>query len=257
MTASETASETASDARGPASGPTPAASLRDARFAVQAAELGHIAAKVHAAGWTPATSSNFSFRIDGGHCAVTASGRDKSRLDADDLLIVDLGGRVAEAPEGARPSAETGLHTALYRRDPAIGAVLHVHSPRAVLAPMFLARDGRVVISGYELLKAFDGVATHAGSLSLPVVPNSQDIATLADVVDGKLDALYAEGSSGGSSFGRSSGSSFGPWAYLIEGHGVYVWGPDLSSTARHLEALDYLLGLELERHRLTGAARA
>lgn len=236
---------TASDARVPASDLPPMASLRHARFAAQAAELGHIAAKVHGAGWTPATSSNFSFRIDDGHCAVTASGRDKATLDADDLLIVDLGGRVTEAPADARPSAETGLHTALYRRDPAIGAVLHVHSPRSVLAPMFLGRDGRVIISDYELLKAFDGVVTHEGSLTLPVLPNSQDIAALADAVDAELDALGA------------GDSGTGSWAYLIEGHGVYVWGPDLGTTARHLEALDYLIGLELERHRLTGAARA
>lgn len=232
---------TASEAGIAASGSRSASGLRDARFAVRAQELGRIAGTIHRAGWTPATSSNFSFRVDAGHCAVTASGGDKSNIDGSDMLIVDLAGRVTDAPNGARPSAETGLHTALYQRDPAIGAVLHVHSPRSVLASMFLERDRRVTISHYELLKAFHGVTTHEGSLTLPVLENSQDIASLAIAVDAQLDQLDAEGS----------------WAYLIEGHGVYVWGPELATTARHLEALDYLLGLELERYRLTGAARA
>ena len=31
-------------------------------------------------GWTPATSSNFSQRLDERHAAITVSGRDKGRL---------------------------------------------------------------------------------------------------------------------------------------------------------------------------------
>ena len=32
------------------------------------------------AGWTPATSSNFSHRLDERHAAITVSGKDKGRL---------------------------------------------------------------------------------------------------------------------------------------------------------------------------------
>ncbi|HSG90116.1 MAG TPA: methylthioribulose 1-phosphate dehydratase [Pseudomonadales bacterium] len=228
----------------PSSSPqTPASGRvwRDEGFRRDAGDLGRIAAELHARGWTPATSSNFSFRIDADHCAVTLSGRDKARLGADDLLVVRLDGTVVDALPDARPSAETGLHTALYRRDATIGAVLHTHAPRAVLAPMFLARDGELVLEGYELLKAFAGNDTHETRLRIPVLANSQDIDALADEGDRRLAAQGADR----------------PWAYLIEGHGVYVWGPDLAAAARHLEALDYLLGLELERHRLAGGARA
>ena len=208
--------------------------LRDDRFCALADELGRIAAELHLRGWTPATSSNFSFRLDADHCAVTASGRDKARLGAGDLLVIRNDGTLVDAmdaPEGARPSAETGLHTALYRRFPAAGAVLHTHAPRSVLAPRLLG-DGRgLVLEGYEMLKAFDGIDTHDHRMQVPVLGNNQDIKALAAEADARLDEL----------------GDRPVWAYLIAGHGGYVWGPDLATTARHLEALDYLLGLELE----------
>ena len=39
-----------------------------------------------------------------------------------DIMLVDADG---QSLDGRKPSAETGLHTALYRRCPAAGAVLH------------------------------------------------------------------------------------------------------------------------------------
>src|SRR5690606_743475 len=76
----------------------------------QIADAGRI---LGARGWTPATSSNFSMRLDSEHAAVTISGRDKGKLGIDDIMVVDLAGQ----PVGtsARPSAETALHTQIYR----------------------------------------------------------------------------------------------------------------------------------------------
>src|SRR5690242_18207470 len=87
-----------------------------------------------ARGWVPATSGNFSVRIADDTIAITASGIDKGALAPDAILTVDLDGR-AHAP-GRRASNEVLLHTQLYRRDPAIGAVLHVHA----LHPTVLSR---------------------------------------------------------------------------------------------------------------------
>src|SRR5438552_16396441 len=79
--------------------------------AQQIADAGRV---LSARGWTPATSSNFSVRVDAGHAAITVSGRDKGRLDADDVMLVDLHGRAVGSVH--RPSAETLLHTRLYAR---------------------------------------------------------------------------------------------------------------------------------------------
>lgn len=182
-------------------------------------------------GWTPATSSNFSMRVDATHCAITVSGRDKGALTEDDVMLIDLDMR----PIGthARPSAETLLHTQLYRRFPDVGAVLHTHSVKQTVASRLFADDGEVVLDGYELLKAFSGTTTHETTLHVPVFGNTQDMTELAREVDAFID----------------SGKPF--FGYLIDGHGIYTWGRDMAETRRHLEAFEFLLSCELEMRRL------
>ena len=90
-----------------------------------------------ALGWTPATSSNFSMRLDQSHIAVTISGRDKGRLSGEDVMVVDMDGRAVATD--ARPSAETLLHSQIYRRFPDANAVLHTHSRTQTVASRFFA----------------------------------------------------------------------------------------------------------------------
>jgi methylthioribulose-1-phosphate dehydratase len=183
-----------------------------------------------AAGWTPATSSNFSHRLDDRHAAITVSGRDKGKLCEADIMVVDFDGRAVGSDH--RPSAETLLHTQLYRRFPEIGCVLHTHSRTQTVASRLFAGAGHVHLAGYELLKAFAGNSTHEVELDLPVLPNSQDMPTLAAQVDALLDHSCM-------------------WGYLIDGHGLYAWGRDMAEARRHLEAFEFLLGCELELLRL------
>ena len=182
------------------------------------------------AGWTPATSSNFSHRLDDHHAAITVSGRDKGRLVEDDIMVVDFDGQAVGRP--LRPSAETLLHTQLYRRYPEIGCVLHTHSPVQTVASRLYAGAGHVRLAGYELLKAFHGNATHETAVDVPVFANTQDMDVLAAQVDALLD--------------RQS-----MWGYLIDGHGLYAWGRDMAEARRHLEAFEFLLGCELELRKL------
>ncbi|HDZ08980.1 methylthioribulose 1-phosphate dehydratase [Pseudohongiella sp.] len=187
----------------------------------QQAVSGLIAAgqRIWQQGWCPATSSNFSRRLDADRCAITVSGRDKGSLQPDDIMQVDLSG---QALDGKKPSAETLLHTQLYRRDPEIGAVLHTHSVKATLVSM-VAPD-TVELSGLELLKAFAGNTSHQVPMQIPVFDNTQDIAALAAEVE---------------SWMQQHGTGH---AYLIRGHGLYTWGRDLPESLRHLEALEFLL---------------
>ena len=76
--------------------------------AVLAARADEIVAhtrELAALGWTPATSSNFSMRMDDRHAAITVSGRDKGRLSRDDIMVVDFAGQPVATSR--RPSAET------------------------------------------------------------------------------------------------------------------------------------------------------
>lgn len=204
-------------------------------FDAAAGQLSAAVRSLAARGWTPATSSNFSVRIGADRIAITVSGRDKSQLCADDLMVVDLDGTAIGSQLAS--SAETLLHTRLYRRDPGIGCVLHTHSHAQTVASRLYGPEGRMRIAGYELLKAFRGNATHELAVDVPVLPNSQDMTVLADQVDAHLDAT----GDGGSPL----------YGYLIDGHGLYAWGRDLAEAMRHLEAFEFLLDCELDLRRL------
>lgn len=179
-----------------------------------------------ARGWTPATSSNFSQRLDADHVAITVSGRDKGRLTEADIMVVDLDGTPVATDR--KSSAETLLHTRLYRRFAEVGCVLHTHSLTQTVASRLFAGAGHVSLEGYELLKAFAGNTTHEAAVELPVLPNSQNMDTLAAQVDALLDRQTL-------------------WGYLIDGHGLYAWGADMAEARRHLEAFEFLLACELE----------
>ncbi|MDX9875163.1 MAG: methylthioribulose 1-phosphate dehydratase [Spongiibacteraceae bacterium] len=194
------------------------------RFSERAEELAAIGSDLYQRGWVPATSGNFSMRLNEQTALVTASGKHKGRLGSDDFLAVDLQGQPRTA---GKPSAETLLHTQLYAWQPWIDTVLHCHSPTATVVSRLLPGN-ELVLADYELLKAFRGVTTHATSLTLPVFENTQDIAALADEVAAYL-AQHPDCP-----------------AYLIRGHGVYCWGASSAECMRQLEALDFLLQCEL-----------
>jgi methylthioribulose-1-phosphate dehydratase len=200
--------------------------MTGARTKGDAAIAGVIALARHAGAkdWIPATSGNFSVRIDGNECAITASGSDKTQLTADGVIRAPFSG-------GAHPrqSAEAPLHYLMYRLSPTIGAVMHVHAQPAVLASLKLASNGAVRIEGLELLKAFNGVKTHETHLNVPVFDNDQDMDALALRVEARL---------------KREGLG---WGFLLAGHGIYAWGKDVQETLRHLDAFDYLFTLMLK----------
>lgn len=182
-------------------------------------------------GWAPATSTNYSVRLPDdvapAYCAITSSGVDKSAIEAEHILAVDQHGRPINA-NGLTPSAETPLHLLLYRTMGA-GAVLHTHSLPAALLSQLACDEGRVRLSGWELLKGLNGIDTHEVEISLPVFPNSQNMQSLSTRVEQSLS---------------SARSSYG---FLLAGHGLYAWGKDLPEAKRHLEVLEYLLQCQRE----------
>ena len=183
-----------------------------------------------------ATSGNYSVRLSDGRIAVTVSGRHKGRLTLDDVMVVNADG---VALEDKKPSAETGLHTQLYRRYAHVNAVLHVHTVPVVTLTRHLPQASEIVLQDYEMLKAFPGITTHQTALAIPVFENSQDIPALSREVDRRLqDETRAP-------------------AYLIRGHGAYGWGKDMDEAERVIEALEHLLSCEIEALRLRSGVKA
>ncbi len=63
--------------------------------------------------------------------AIKPSGVDYSELKPDDIVVLDLEGKVVEGK--LRPSSDTKTHLVLYREFPDIGGITHTHSLHATM----------------------------------------------------------------------------------------------------------------------------
>ena len=202
----------------------------DDEFSEKARQLIEAGRFIDSKGWVPATSGNFSARLSDGTIAITVSGKHKGRLVQDDIMQINAEG---DALDGKKPSAETLLHTAIYKRFPEVQAVLHPHSMNATLISRLFTKE--LVLDDYELLKALPDIESHETRIVVPIFANDQNIPRLAAQIDAYMDKC----------------ASF--YAYIIAGHGFYTWGGSVEDALRHVEALEFLFDCEI---RLYGALK-
>ncbi len=184
---------------------------------------------LYAKGWAPATSSNYSYRIEGeNEFYVSESGIDKGDFSANHFLKVSaLGIPIADI---RKPSAETALHSTIYELFPTIHCVLHTHTVLNTVLSQYFADKKYIQLENYEILKGFEGVKTHEVSLKLPIFDNTQNIPALAAQVN-----EYAK---------QNSAMK----AFLIVGHGMYTWGSTIADAKRHVEVIEFLLECEYRK---------
>lgn len=189
-----------------------------------AEELVGLGKDFHRRGWMLGTSGNLSavLSTDPLRLAITASSIDKGRMTPDQILEVDGNGSIVRGA-GGRPSAETLLHLEVVRSTGA-AAVMHTHSIWTTVLSDYHHGDGGFPIEGYEMLKGLDGVHTHQHREWFPIVENSQDMAALALEAHGLL------------------AKEPGLHGLLVRRHGMYTWGKDLATAARHVEILEFLM---------------
>ncbi|MFY7994637.1 MAG: methylthioribulose 1-phosphate dehydratase [Bacteriovoracaceae bacterium] len=177
-------------------------------------------------GWSPATSTNYSLRTSiPNEIMISKSGVDKLYFSQEDLIKIDLEGKIApdfQGP-GIKSSAETEIHTWLYKKFPETNCVLHTHSTLGTALSMIFASEKKISFDGLEILKGLEGNTTHNLKEILPIVPNSQD---MKDIIC-DMEIHFKENPS--------------IHGFLIAGHGLYTWGKDLFTTKRHIETYEFL----------------
>ena len=179
--------------------------------------------RLDALGFAPATDGNVSARIGTDLCLVTPAGREKGSLEEDELLVVDLEGRVVKG--AGRPSTETPMHLLCFRRRGDVGAVVHAHPPVAT---------------------AF---AAAGASLDAPVMP--EIVLTVGAV------PLVPYATPGTEDLARA----LEPWvdrhdAFLLASHGVLTLGRDVKEALHRMERVEHLAKVTLAA-RLLGGARS
>jgi len=183
-----------------------------------AQQIADIAHSLYSRGWMPGTAGNISVRA-GETAAITGSGLSKGELTADDIVTVTVADS-QQVSGSRRPSAETAIHTAIYRATNA-DAVVHVHAPHATAQT--IGASQAVTFSGYELIKGLGTTQT----ISIPVLVNHSDVWRIGADIEHYL-AEHPDA----------------PPVLFIAGHGITAWGVDLAQARDRVECLEAMCEL-------------
>ncbi|MGK8500985.1 S-methyl-5-thioribose-1-phosphate isomerase [Nocardia asiatica] len=190
------------------------------------AAVADIARELYRRGWMPGTAGNISVRT-GATAIVTGSGLSKGELTERDMVTVRVADSAPVSDHGRRPSAETTIHTAVYRTRPA-QAVVHVHPPFATALATRSAAPGTLGmlrITDYELIKGLGG--DDPAVADIPVFPNWPEVPRIgADIERYLLDHPGALP------------------VLVIAGHGITAWGANLAQARDRAECLEALCEL-------------
>ncbi len=154
-----------------------------------------------------------------GLVVIKPSGVAYDDLTADDLVVLDLDGKVVEGD--LRPSSDTATHLELYRQFEEIGGVVHTHSLWATI----WAQAGRgIPCRG----------TTHAdyfyGEIPCTRPLNKQEVETYYELNTGKVIVE------------RFDGLDYRQVpAVLVAEHGPFVWGKDAHEAVHNSVVLEQL----------------
>lgn len=151
---------------------------------------------------------------------ITASQTDKGRMKPDDIALVDRQARLLSTSH--KPSMETGMHLAIYRKRPDVHCIVHAHPP---LATAFAAAHQNVNTALTGEGRALLGetvVAPYALMGSATLAKNASEAATQTNAV-------------------------------LLANHGAITLGKNLMEAFERMEVLENHARMELACYRLGG----
>jgi methylthioribulose-1-phosphate dehydratase len=189
-------------------------------------ELAKVIRDYNLKGWSPATSTNYSFKDELNQIWVSRSGVDKSEFKSDDFIKIDSRGEAIEEYLNIKPSAETLIHCFIYQMFPETKVILHSHGVNPVLVSSI--EKSEVSFEGFEIQKGFEGQKTHLNRITIPIFENSQEMTLF------EKELVYKQ-------------SQLSNHCFIIRKHGTYAWGKTLFEAKRHLETLDYLCECKLK----------
>ena len=173
-------------------------------------------------GYLKATEGNISTRIRGRKLfAITPSNYDYAKMRAADICILDLNlNRVGGV---LKPSIESGMHAGVYQIRPDVQCIIHTHQPYA----------SALALINMPIPALFDEQVRFLGR-SVEIIP-------------------YAPSGTGFLKNTVKSRIRNGNNAYILQNHGVLVFGGNMEKTIHHMAllekcALTYLLAILSER---------
>lgn len=172
---------------------------------------------------------------DSGLFVIKPSGVTYEKMTAQDMVVVDLDGRVVEGE--FNPSSDTLTHAVLYKHYPEIGGIAHTHSTWATI----WAQAGLdVQAMGTTHADTFYGSVPCARFLTEKEVNDGYEVETGKVIIETfeerGLDVLAVPG-------------------ILLQGHGPFTWGKDAKSAVMNSVVLDEVSKMNFFTQKLNGLA--
>ena len=154
-----------------------------------------------------------------GYFVIKPSGVDYDKLTPEDMVVVDLEGKVIEGKY--RPSSDTPTHIELYKKYPEIGGIVHTHSPEATS----WAQAGRSIpLYGTTHADYFYGPIPCARSLTRAEIEGEYEKNTGLVIIEtfeeNGINPVYTPG-------------------VLCCNHGPFTWGKDAAEAVHNAVVLE------------------
>jgi L-fuculose-phosphate aldolase len=92
-------------------------------------DIVEVGRRVYARGYVASNDGNISARLDARRVVITPTGVSKGFMKEDDMLVVDMDGKVVGG--SGKPSSEIFMHLSIYKARPDVNGVCHAHPPYA------------------------------------------------------------------------------------------------------------------------------
>jgi L-fuculose-phosphate aldolase len=171
--------------------------------------ISQVCRRLYDRGLVAGPDGNVSVRLSDQSILVTPSGLSKVDVTPDDLVIVNLDGKVLDG--GRAPSSELGMHLRIYRRRDDVRAVVHAHPPTAT---------GFAVAGESFMAPVLPEVILQMGKGAVPLVPYATPgTEELPDAMEPFLGAYDA---------------------FLLANHGATTVGSTLVAAHQRMESLEH-----------------
>ena len=130
-------------------------------------------------GLVKSTFGVVSARIPGtDYVIITPSGFRKERVAKENLVVVDLKGRVVQGK--LRPSSETPMHVYVHEKIPEANCVVHTHSP---MATVFAILEMDIPCLTSEQAHAFEGRVPVVRNYSYPGTTKVEELESIVEAL--------------------------------------------------------------------------
>ena len=159
-----------------------------------------------------------------GLVVIKPSGVEYKNLTADDMVVIDLNGKIVEGNK--RPSSDTPTHIELYKAFPSINGITHTHS---LYATIFAQAGKEIPCLGTTHADTFSGDVPVTRLLTKDEVEIEYEKNTGKIIIERfrKLDPLHIPG-------------------ILVAGHAPFAWGKDASESVKNAQTLERVAEMAL-----------